>query len=40
MTTNVRVFCDTNVVIRLNVAETPEHERVTILTLEAILSQE
>jgi len=25
MTTNVSVFCDTNVVIRLNVAETPEH---------------
>ncbi len=28
MTTNAKVFCDTNVVIRLNVAETPEHEVV------------
>lgn len=28
MTTNAKVFCDTNVVIRLNVAETPEHEQV------------
>jgi predicted nucleic acid-binding protein len=28
MTTNASVFCDTNVVIRLNVAETPEHEQV------------
>lgn len=28
MTTNDNVFCDTNVVIRLNVAETPEHRQV------------
>lgn len=28
MTTNVSVFCDTNVVIRLNVVETPEHQQV------------
>jgi predicted nucleic acid-binding protein len=28
MTTNVSVFCDTNVVIRLNVVEAPEHPQV------------
>jgi predicted nucleic acid-binding protein len=28
MTTNADVFCDTNVVIRLNIVETPEHARV------------
>ncbi|MBK8023275.1 MAG: type II toxin-antitoxin system VapC family toxin [Chloroflexi bacterium] len=28
MTTNDKVFCDTNVVIRLNIVETPEHQQV------------
>jgi predicted nucleic acid-binding protein len=28
MVTNVKVFCDTNVVIRLNIVETPEHQQV------------
>ena len=28
MTTSAKIFCDTNVVIRLNIAETPEHEQV------------
>lgn len=28
MTTNVKVFCDTNILIRLNVAETREHLQV------------
>jgi predicted nucleic acid-binding protein len=28
MTTNGNVFCDTNIVIRLNVVETPEHQQI------------